>query len=229
MNAAVAAQNAATHKVGGGAARARRRHARCRALSGQHRRQHPRRAARRADRIPCRQCRRGAAGGRQGLYDARHLLRLHGHLPADRGSRPGQDRGRGPHRARRLSRPCDPGEGGVRRQPGAIHAEDRRDQGRARQADVPDQGADRSGAAQRPRGDRQKRACRASPMCAPIRRVAWPASLQPSAPPSIRRFRHDVEQTARSRASTDVTPALRQDHRPRRRYARRCRAAAWSG
>ena len=38
--------------------------------------------------IPRRQCRRGAAGGRQGLYDARHLVRLHGRLSADAGGGP---------------------------------------------------------------------------------------------------------------------------------------------
>ena len=104
MDAALAALNAATARVGEAehaldAATPRRR-----ALPGQHRRQHARRAARRPHRIPRRQCRRGAAGGRQGLHHARHLLRLHGHLSADRGGRPGQDRLRRPHRARCLSR-----------------------------------------------------------------------------------------------------------------------------
>ncbi len=44
------------------------------------------------------------AGRRQGLRDARHLLRLHGHLSADRRGGKGQIRRRRPHRARRLSR-----------------------------------------------------------------------------------------------------------------------------
>ncbi len=87
-----------------GRARARRRAPRGRALRGQHRRQRAGRAARRPHRVPGRQCRRGPGRRRQGLHDARHRLRLHGHLPADRGGRPGQARLRGPHRARCLSR-----------------------------------------------------------------------------------------------------------------------------
>ena len=47
--------------------------------------------------------------------------------------------------------PSDPGQGRIHRQPGAVHAQDRRNQGRARQADVPHPRADRSRAAARPR------------------------------------------------------------------------------
>ena len=60
------------------------------------------------------------------------------------GGRPRQDRQRRAHRARRLSRPADPGEGELHREPGAVHAEDGRDADRARQADVPHPRAHRS-------------------------------------------------------------------------------------
>ncbi len=55
------------------------------------------------------------------------------------------------HRARRLSGPRDPGKGRVCREPGAIHAQNRRDQRRTRQADVPGAGPDRPRPAQGPR------------------------------------------------------------------------------
>ena len=117
---------------------ARRRHARRRALQGQYRRQHARRAARRAHPIPHRQCRRGAAGRRQGLHHARHLATSTWTSicrPRRRaGSRSASD-------ARIVldaypDRPI-PAHVSLPRDAGAIHAEDRRDQDRARQADVP--------------------------------------------------------------------------------------------
>src|SRR5271169_1815690 len=78
------------------------------------------------------------------------------YLP-NRGGRPDQARLRRSHRSRCLSRACDPGQGGVHRLASAVHAQDCGNQGRARQADVPDPGTDRSRALARPRRDRQKR------------------------------------------------------------------------
>ena len=73
---------------------------------------------------------------------------LHGHLSADRGSRPGQGRRRMPASCSTPIRTSPiPAQGLVHRQPGAVHAEDGRDPERARQADVPRPGADRSRAA----------------------------------------------------------------------------------
>ena len=100
---------------------------------------------------------RGAARRRQGLHHPRHRLCLYGHLPADAGRRPGQARLRGADRSRRLSDPADPGRGDVHCLAGAVHPEGRRDQGRARQAHVPDPGADRSRTVGDPRGRGQKR------------------------------------------------------------------------
>ena len=54
----------------------------------------------------------------------------------------------------------DPGEGRVRRHAGAVHAQDGGDQGRARQADVPGPGEDRSRAIARARGFGEKRPAR---------------------------------------------------------------------
>ncbi len=70
-------------------------------------------------------------------------------------------RRRCPHRARRLSGDRHPGPGVVHRLPGAVHAENRRDAERARQADVPHPRPHRSGAlAHARRGSAQRLAGR---------------------------------------------------------------------
>ena len=73
-------------------ARARRRDPRRGVLQRRDRRQYAGRAARRPHPISRRQCRRGSAGRRPRLRDARHGLRLHGHLFADRAGRQGKVR-----------------------------------------------------------------------------------------------------------------------------------------
>ena len=153
-----------------GRTRDRRRDPRRRTLQGQYRRQYARRAARRAHPVPHRQYRRGASGGRPRLHHARHRLRLHGHLSPHQRSRQGEDRLRRAHHARRGPRCRDPGEGRVHRHAGAVHSQDRGDQGRARQADVPDPGEDRSRAIARARRAGAEAACPASPTSSSIRR-----------------------------------------------------------
>ena len=76
---------------------------------------------------------------------------------------------------------ADPGEGRVRRQPGAVHAKDRRNQGRARQADVSASGCGsiRSGCGRT--AMRQKRAAGRRPMSAAIPRSPGRPACEPSA------------------------------------------------
>ena len=63
-------------------------------------------------------------------------------------------------------------------EPGAIHAEDGRNPERARQADVPHPGADRSRSLARARRRRCAADCPASPTCAPIRRSSGPTTCK---------------------------------------------------
>ena len=142
-----------------------------------------------------RQCRRGAAGRRHGSHHDRHFIGLHGHLPADRGGRAGQDRDRRAHRARCLSEHRDPGEGIVRRNPVAVHAQDGRDPDRARAADVPDPSAHRSRVAAGARGGRAQPVFQASPMCVSIR--TWNGRRGCNGP-----WGHERARSARSPAST---------------------------
>ena len=78
---------------------------------------------------------------------------------------------------------ADSGEGLLHREPGAVHAEDGRDPERARQADVPHPGADRSRALARACRRRCAAGCRASPMSKLDPTADWPAQLQGNVPP----------------------------------------------
>ena len=116
----------------------------------------------------------------------------------------------------------DPGEGRVRRHAGAVHAQDRGDQGRARQADVPDPGEDRSRAIARARGSGEKRPARRR-LCASIDpAVAWPPKLQGNAAEVI-------ERATPGRADRGRHAALRQAWSRSTMSRSRFRPAAWSG
>ena len=94
----------------------------------QHCRRHAGGAQGRSDPVPAGQHRRGTRRRWPCVRDARHGLRLHGHLPADRGGGTGRAWRRCAHRARRAAGRADPGEGRVRGQPKPVHPEDGRDQ-----------------------------------------------------------------------------------------------------
>ena len=97
------------------------------------------------------------AGGKV-VRDARHRVRVHGHLFADRSRGKGEVRGRCPNRARCVPEGGDSGQGVVHLPASAIHAKNRRDPERARQADVPHPRAHRSRALARARRNRTQRA-----------------------------------------------------------------------
>ena len=221
-----------------GAARARRRDARCRALPGQHRRQCSRRAEGWSDRIPCRQCRRGAAGRRQGLHDARRLLCLHGHLSADRQKPAGS--GSAPRRAScstPIPRHVIPAKvvfvaSQAQFTPKTVETKDERDKLMFRI---------------RVRIDPERLEGRAAlvrsglPGVAYVRTdpsVAWPASLSRAHVPALRRVmtaasgtiaENDWREQWHGRAHRRSYPTLRKGCRPRWRHARDSERAAWSG
>ena len=95
----------------------------------------------------------------------------------------------------------DPGQGVVRRHAGAVHAQDRRDQERARQADVPDPGADRSRAAAHARRGGAQRPARARLRQDRSRR--WPGRTQLQGdPPTMTGAAIGRARSTRSRSAT---------------------------
>ena len=109
-----------------------------------HQRSDPRLAAARPGAISARARGRSGRGGGADRHHPRPHRRLHDDLPAGGGRRQADRRRRGAHRPRSRPRLRHSGEGQLRRRRRAVHAQDRRDQGRAGEADVPHQAQDRS-------------------------------------------------------------------------------------